>query len=328
MFEFRLREARWAVAGGALLPEGTEPLPELEDLSLVSSLRLNLQGLMLEADDAIAAVLPVLHGDKPNTEDGEHRPRQAVSAGVDGCRYQWHRRPAGLGPWEVCVFLSEEVPRGRAALTRVRCGARAASYRGRMPAVRRRLLNLLTALSALLCVAVCTLWVRSYWLTDQVCWWRGDHARCVGTARGYVVVQLNAGVTPGRRAGEVGLQYWRMRPHTAPNGPVAYGYVEPGDRFVSREWGGAGWHAVRNRNRVRSATGVAPLWSIAAAAAVLPIAWTVRRLRFALGLRRRGKRLGLCPSCGYDLRATPGRCPECGTIAPAGEVKEFRPCDP
>jgi len=33
--------------------------------------------------------------------------------------------------------------------------------------MRRRLLNLLTALSLLLCVAVCVLWVRSYWIGDR-----------------------------------------------------------------------------------------------------------------------------------------------------------------
>src|SRR5688572_3907797 len=33
--------------------------------------------------------------------------------------------------------------------------------------MKRRLLNLLTALSLLLCVAVVALWVRSYWVKDQ-----------------------------------------------------------------------------------------------------------------------------------------------------------------
>jgi hypothetical protein len=40
-------------------------------------------------------------------------------------------------------------------------------------------------------------------------------------------------------------------------------------------------------------------------AALLAAAVEVERLR-------RRKRLGLCLACGYDLRATPERCPEWG----------------
>jgi hypothetical protein len=41
---------------------------------------------------------------------------------------------------------------------------------------------------------------------------------------------------------------------------------------------------------------------------MLAMIWRTSRARF---IRR--PRPGVCPNCGYDLRATPSLCPECGT---------------
>ena len=45
------------------------------------------------------------------------------------------------------------------------------------------------------------------------------------------------------------------------------------------------------------------------ASPVMPVCYAIALLR-----SRRASRAGCCPGCGYDLRATPEQCPECGKI--------------
>jgi hypothetical protein len=59
-----------------------------------------------------------------------------------------------------------------------------------------------------------------------------------------------------------------------------------------------------------------PLWLPVLVFGVLPARRVLRRRR-----DRNRRRAGHCPACGYDLRATPGRCPECDTVpAPVASV--------
>lgn len=61
-----------------------------------------------------------------------------------------------------------------------------------------------------------------------------------------------------------------------------------------------------------------PPLSFAIDLAVLPASW----LAMYYYRRRQAKRnrIGICHTCGYDLRATPDRCPECGTVPTNGEA--------
>lgn len=72
--------------------------------------------------------------------------------------------------------------------------------------------------------------------------------------------------------------------------------------------------ATHLKGHVPTAVSTLRYWSMPIAflelgAMVLPAVWLIKRC--CSNVRQRGHR---CTSCGYDLRATPERCPECGAV--------------
>ena len=81
------------------------------------------------------------------------------------------------------------------------------------------------------------------------------------------------------------------------------------DVYDQEETGiGAGVAPAPPRDRMYHLVLRVPYWGLLVAA-VAAAAWSWQRRR-----RRRGVP-GRCAGCGYDLRATPDRCPECGNVA-------------
>jgi hypothetical protein len=62
---------------------------------------------------------------------------------------------------------------------------------------------------------------------------------------------------------------------------------------------------------------IGPTWVLCGGSLILPFVWVVAKLIEVWRRRLRVSR-GLCSVCGYDLRATPERCPECGNILVGG----------
>jgi hypothetical protein len=179
-----------------------------------------------------------------------------------------------------------------------------------MRRIARHLFNTLTLLSLVLCVAASVLWARSYCLTDQVEWRNAGGWRTVYSARGHVVVAVVLADSSGQDWMFHGPRYERGLAARPGGSLFALDYTSS-DRFTDWEWAGFQWHVRRNRRRTH-AIAVAPFWGLAALTAVPPAFWTIRRLA---SRRRLARAAGLCPACGYDLRATPDRCPECGLEA-------------
>jgi hypothetical protein len=179
----------------------------------------------------------------------------------------------------------------------------------------RKLSILFAAISLLACAAVCTTWARSYARSEKLTW-RGEHGQhSLRSAPGHVVLSLYAWYPagPGPIRGKPGLSFERDQPTPATLELMTIFLLcsDATARTAHWEHGGFAW-SQRSSSRDLIVTGVAPFWGVTLAAGAQPLGWSALRL-VALLRRRRSGSTGLCPSCGYDLRATPDRCPECGT---------------
>jgi hypothetical protein len=163
----------------------------------------------------------------------------------------------------------------------------------------RRFFMLLSALSLLLCVGICVLWVRSYWHTVEIEFQRNGMRWSIAVTHGRIALSNEA---------QKRMLYAELVA-ILDEVKLAGEKNEPGDRM----------DGLMNKFNVvdkqidsfvlveRKCAYVIP----SSIFAILPIAWGALSLRTHLTRRRLH---GFCHYCGYDLHATPDRCPECGTV--------------
>jgi hypothetical protein len=177
----------------------------------------------------------------------------------------------------------------------------------------RRLLNIAAGISLALCIVAAALWVRSYRVGDGFVWKPSD---AEGTY--YRAYFGCGGARVGR--GEYTFDhaaYFDHYPDRPPTRPAGY---HPGT-FADRL--GFDYHSGSDSKGMPVADLFFPIWLVVLGAAVLP---GYRITSLWRGSRSRRRLMsGRCVSCGYDLRVTPARCPECGAV-PATDPKT--PHDP
>jgi hypothetical protein len=197
-----------------------------------------------------------------------------------------------------------------------------------MPSMRRRLFTLLSAVSLLLGVATCVMWVRSYGGSEMFVWIRpttppanGSTGKCTETSvfssQGVMAIHIYSGAEladPNRedvggayRRG--GFEYARDFPDlwdSPDNGPSPTPLAPPFSDFLVSYTESSGTPTGSYHVLYPHWAGVITFGGVPVGGVLLKLGQRVRR--------RSASRSSRCPACGYDLRASPGRCPECGAV--------------
>ncbi|HEX4793705.1 MAG TPA: hypothetical protein VH370_07940 [Humisphaera sp.] len=160
-----------------------------------------------------------------------------------------------------------------------------------MKRLRRILGNAAAIVSLVLCLACVGFWVRSCFAWDYVdyTYHRDGATRFVSVASSDGVVQV-AWCTYTRPISRRGLDHATNK--AQPRDDHFFRWAN----YLGPDWlGEVCW---------------GPFWAIVTLFATWPLIWALFKRKEIR--RRRRMRSGHCQSCGYDLRATPDRCPECG----------------
>lgn len=183
--------------------------------------------------------------------------------------------------------------------------------------MKHRGLNLLTLFSLLFSIATAAMWVRSSYCVedfkvakylDKVDGWSAYEIHSILPSNGEVFYVHSLMLRDPRfdDAFSTGLVHHQARDVNE----LYFEHVVPSDAGLA----GFGWGNIYESNNLTkySAWGFRfPLWVVLLLFMLLPIRFAIVRVQRA---RRRSS--GQCAGCGYDLRASPDRCPECGTVAP------------
>jgi hypothetical protein len=183
--------------------------------------------------------------------------------------------------------------------------------------VRRRLFAFASALSLVLCLATVALWVRSGSVADQVLGGFTTPKLDPRTNQ----MEVSPGMAWSHYAGRLLMQYapemeaYHTKQWAHRNPPVHQLVSEVDDRVFHRpRLAFAGFRFATVIDGERDL--LIPDYALTVLFAATPLLWLASALR-----RKRRLVKGCCTSCGYDLRATPDRCPECGAAVSRDPIK-------